>query len=109
MLPARPYRPAIFMRHSACIASLAAAVLASGCANVNPYYDPGKPHHRPQGFANNYPANPAYQRPQVGFVAGWAGRLKNWTSGAPNARRWRRSRASVPTGITCTRTAASRP
>lgn len=68
------------MRHSACTASLAVALLAAGCANHNPYYDAGKPHHRPQGFANNYPPNPAYQRPQVGFVEGWAGRLKNWTS-----------------------------
>lgn len=60
-------------------AVLAAAALA-GCVNVNPYYDAGKPHHRPEGFANNYPPNPAYQRPQAGFVEGWAGRIRNWTS-----------------------------
>lgn len=26
----------------------------SGCGAVNPYYDPGKPHHTKQGFKNNY-------------------------------------------------------
>ena len=26
----------------------------SGCAAVNPYYDPTKPHHTEQGFKNNY-------------------------------------------------------
>jgi N-acyl-phosphatidylethanolamine-hydrolysing phospholipase D len=26
----------------------------SGCAAVNPYYDPKKPHHTEQGFKNNY-------------------------------------------------------
>ncbi|RZA33070.1 MAG: hypothetical protein EOP92_22785 [Lysobacteraceae bacterium] len=60
-------------------AVLAAAALA-GCANVNPYYDAGKPHHRPEGFANNYPPNPDYQRPKAGFFEGWAVRIKNWTS-----------------------------
>jgi len=60
-------------------AVLAASLLA-GCAQVNPYHDAGKPHHRPEGFANNYPPNPAYQRPKVGFFAGWAGRIRNWTS-----------------------------
>ena len=62
------------------VASLAAVVLAAGCANVNPDYDAAKPHHRPAGFANNYPPNTAYQRPQAGFFEGWAGRIRNWTS-----------------------------
>lgn len=54
-------------------------LLVAGCANYNPYYDAGKPHHRPEGFANNYPPNPAYQRPRLGFFAGWAARIRNWT------------------------------
>ncbi len=62
------------------LACLAAVLLFAGCSSVNPYYDAGKSHHRPQGFANNYPSNPAYQRPQVGFFEGWAGRIRNWTS-----------------------------
>ncbi len=35
------------------IAALAAgAIVAAGCSHVNPYYDPAKPHHRPDGFQN---------------------------------------------------------
>lgn len=69
------------MHPSARLAVLSAASLfLAGCAHVNPYYDASKPHHRPQGFANNYPNNPAYQRPQAGFFEGWAGRIRNWTS-----------------------------
>lgn len=68
------------MRHVLRLASLAAVLFAAGCTSVNPYYDAGKPHHRPEGFANNYPPNPAYQRPKVGFFEGWAGRIRNWTS-----------------------------
>jgi len=36
-------------------ATLAAAVLfCMACSSTNPYYDPAKPHHTPQGFQNNY-------------------------------------------------------
>jgi L-ascorbate metabolism protein UlaG (beta-lactamase superfamily) len=31
---------------------LAFAIVLSGCATVNPYYDASKPHHRPEGFQN---------------------------------------------------------
>ncbi len=35
------------------IAALATgAIVAAGCSHVNPYYDPAKPHHRPDGFQN---------------------------------------------------------
>lgn len=57
----------------------AVLLLASGCASHNPYYDSAKSHHRPEGFANNYPNNPAYARPRLGFFEGWAARVKNWT------------------------------
>lgn len=35
--------------------ALAAAMIAAGCARVNPYYDPAVAHHTPEGFKNNYP------------------------------------------------------
>lgn len=30
------------------------AVLATGCSSTNPHFDPAKPHHRPDGFANRF-------------------------------------------------------
>lgn len=70
------------MHHRTVLAGLAIVLAAAGCTNVNPYYDASKRHHTPQGFANNYPPNPAYQRPATGFVEGWIARLKNWTTGS---------------------------
>lgn len=46
----------------------ALSTLIAGCTATNPYFDPLKPHHSPQGFINNYPANPAYKRPETGFL-----------------------------------------
>ncbi|WP_020652103.1 MBL fold metallo-hydrolase [Massilia niastensis] len=57
-----------------------AGALLAGCASVNPYHDASRPHHRPHGFANNYPPNPAYQRPDIGFVEAWLARIRNWSS-----------------------------
>ena len=68
------------MRQPFAAAVLAAGLLAAGCSHVNPYYDPAKRHHTPQGFVNQYPDNPAYRRPEIGFFEGWARRLRNWTA-----------------------------
>jgi N-acyl-phosphatidylethanolamine-hydrolysing phospholipase D len=70
------------MRQKIVAAALTAVLLTTGCSHVNPYYDPAKGHHTPQGFTNNYAPNPAYQRPATGFIEGWLARLKNWTSGS---------------------------
>jgi N-acyl-phosphatidylethanolamine-hydrolysing phospholipase D len=63
--------------------SVVAALLMTGCAGMNPYYDPARPHHTRTGFVNNYPPNPAYRRPDIGFVEAWIARLRNWTRPAP--------------------------
>ena len=35
---------------------LLALMFLAGCASTNPHFDPAKPHHRPDGFANSDPA-----------------------------------------------------
>lgn len=67
----------ILIRTVTCAAAI--SVTLSACSNVNPHFDPSKSHHRPDGFANNYPPNPAYKRPEVGFFEGWISRIRNWT------------------------------
>ncbi len=43
------------MRRMVCrIFCCSLALLAGGCAAVNPYYDASKAHHTPEGFKNNY-------------------------------------------------------
>lgn len=66
------------------LAALFAGALSAGCANVNQDFDPAKRHHTPEGFSNNYPPNPAYQRPELGFFEAWTARLKNWTTANPS-------------------------
>jgi len=51
-----------------------------GCSTTNSYYDASKKHHSVEGFINNYPSNPAYQRPETGFIDSWTSRLRNWTT-----------------------------
>lgn len=41
---------------------LTLAMLTGGCSSTNPYFDPGKPHHPPNGFANRFvPEGPPEQ------------------------------------------------
>jgi N-acyl-phosphatidylethanolamine-hydrolysing phospholipase D len=64
--------------------ALAGALFTAGCAHVNPYYDPARPHHTRNGFVNNYPPNPAFARPETGVVESWVSRIRNWTTPAPS-------------------------
>jgi N-acyl-phosphatidylethanolamine-hydrolysing phospholipase D len=50
--------------------------LLSACA-TNPYYDPAKSHHTPQGFKNNYP------HPEKGSF--WKWKFEQWRQGRPQA------------------------
>jgi L-ascorbate metabolism protein UlaG (beta-lactamase superfamily) len=47
-------------------------LVLSGCSTVNPYYDPSRPHHRPDGFNNLH--------------------VDNWRADAPSFWRWMRER-----------------
>jgi L-ascorbate metabolism protein UlaG (beta-lactamase superfamily) len=47
---------AVQLARGALLAVAAGALFATGCSSVNPYYDPAKPHHRPEGFQNIDPA-----------------------------------------------------
>lgn len=68
-------RPFFF---AATLLVLSTTFTIGGCASHNPYYDSDKAHHTPEGFRNNYPANPVYQRPDIGFFEGWINRLAKW-------------------------------
>ncbi|KPF70420.1 hypothetical protein IP84_01410 [beta proteobacterium AAP99] len=54
----------------------ASAMLLTACGTSNPYYDPAKKHHRPDGFNNNY--------------------IDNWAEGQPSFWQWQRERWSNP-------------
>jgi N-acyl-phosphatidylethanolamine-hydrolysing phospholipase D len=56
----------------------AALVLLAGCATVNPYHDPARPHHRPDGFQNRYLE---FTPKGLGEVLAW--RWSSWRAGLP--------------------------
>ncbi|MCZ7565829.1 MAG: MBL fold metallo-hydrolase [Burkholderiales bacterium] len=58
------------------ILSLALAALGAACAMPNPYYDPAKPHHTPEGFRNNYP--------HAGPQGYWKWQRERWREGRPH-------------------------
>lgn len=54
-------------------------LLALGsCASVNPYFDAGKPHHRPDGFQNNHVV---FEPKGLGQLLRW--RWQAWQQGLP--------------------------
>lgn len=57
----------LFGRGSLSASLLGATFLVVSCSHVNPYYDPAKPHHRPEGFQNVDP-NAVMPRPFGDFV-----------------------------------------
>lgn len=60
--------------------SVVSSLTVIGCSTTNPYFDSSRSHHTAEGFINNYPPNPAYKRPETGFIESWTSRIRNWTS-----------------------------
>jgi len=56
--------------------ALLLALLAS-CGQVNPYHDPSRPHHRPDGFRNNHP-EPEGEQPSF-----WRWQWERWNNELP--------------------------
>lgn len=63
-------------RHARLLAALVLAAACAGCANVNSYHDPSRPHHTREGFRNNYFAGPVGS----GFLR-W--QWERWRDGLP--------------------------
>jgi L-ascorbate metabolism protein UlaG (beta-lactamase superfamily) len=59
---------------------LSLALLAGGCSSTNPYFDSGKPHHRPDGFNNRFLDNGRPDQPSF-----WRWQWERlWTSQVPD-------------------------
>ena len=77
-LPARrPHRPAWLSLGGL----LSALALLAGCATPNTAFDPAKPHHRPDGFANQHPS--PHGAPEGGF---WRWQWERWWADLPADR-----------------------
>lgn len=72
MTAMRPMRS----RSTRLLAAFALAAACASCTNVNPYYDPSKPHHTREGFRNNY-----LQGPIGGNFLRW--QWERWRDGLP--------------------------
>lgn len=59
----------------------AGALLLAGCAPLNPYHDPTRPHHRPDGFNNRFIDNFAAGQPSF-----WAWQWARWRNPPPASR-----------------------
>jgi N-acyl-phosphatidylethanolamine-hydrolysing phospholipase D len=71
------------IRLGVCAAIIGVSWLAS-CANVNPYYDASKPHHRPDGFTNMH--GPAGGKPFTDFLRWQYERRRDGLPPPPSAR-----------------------
>jgi N-acyl-phosphatidylethanolamine-hydrolysing phospholipase D len=60
------------------VLAAALAALLSSCTAVNPYFDPAKPHHTPEGFRNNYA-----QVPSGGWGRFFKWKYEEWKKGVP--------------------------
>ena len=80
-------RPAVFSRAAAparpVALALAALLALGGCSSSNPYYDPARKHHRPEGFVNNY--GPPGGKPLSDLLKWWYERASNGVPKAPSA------------------------
>ena len=93
---------------------LLAVMFLAACASTNPYYDPTKPHHRPEGFANTDPVVTVVRlswyeallrrwrgdfRPQAEPEGGYAAFAAKWSAPVDHALLAQRHEAPVLTWL----------
>lgn len=96
------------------VSLIAVFFLLAACASANPYYDPAKPHHRTDGFANNDPVVtaghlPWYEvllrrwrgdfKPQAEPEGGYAAFAEKWSAPVDHALLAQRQEAPVLTWL----------
>jgi N-acyl-phosphatidylethanolamine-hydrolysing phospholipase D len=77
---------------------LALPLLLAACATTNEAYDPAKPHHRPDGFANLHPS--PHGEPEGSF---WRWQWERWRADLPADRPERITRATPDAQLVGTR------